>query len=110
MVTHLNLMVLYAALLGLFFAVLWRRERRAQVILFCQIFCDQNLGRTQTDQLGPQQRNSAKLGYMNNTDSQINARDTKQVVLLINRSEQAALPVLQQIYLTKIGGFVLQPK
>jgi hypothetical protein len=31
-------MVLYAGLLGAFFAVLWRRERRAQVKLFLQIF------------------------------------------------------------------------
>ena len=36
--THLNLMVLYAALLGLFFAVLWRRDRRQQLKLFMQIF------------------------------------------------------------------------
>ena len=38
MLTHLNLMVLYAALLGIFFAVLWRRSRRDQVRLFSQIF------------------------------------------------------------------------
>ena len=38
MMTHLNLMVLYAALLGLFFAVLWRRDRREQLKLFLQIF------------------------------------------------------------------------
>ena len=38
MMTHLNLMILYAALLGLFFAVLWRRERRLQIKLFLQIF------------------------------------------------------------------------
>ena len=36
--SHLNLMVLYAALLGLFFAVLWRRDRREQLKLFLQIF------------------------------------------------------------------------
>ena len=36
--THLNLMILYAALLGLFFAVLWRHERRLQIKLFLQIF------------------------------------------------------------------------
>ena len=36
--THLNLMILYAALIGLFFAVLWRRERRLQIKLFLQIF------------------------------------------------------------------------
>ena len=38
MLTHFNLMVVYAVLLGVFFAALWRRERRAQVVLFCQIF------------------------------------------------------------------------
>ena len=38
MVTHLNLMVLYAGLLGAFFAVLWRRDRRGQLKLFSQIF------------------------------------------------------------------------
>jgi len=37
-VSHFGLMVLYAGLLGAFFAVLWRRERRAQVKLFLQIF------------------------------------------------------------------------
>jgi len=31
-------MVLYAGLLGVFFATLWRRERQAQVRLFLQIF------------------------------------------------------------------------
>jgi hypothetical protein len=36
--SHFALMVLYAGLLGVFFAVLWRRERRAQVKLFLQIF------------------------------------------------------------------------
>lgn len=37
--SHFGLMVIYAAMLGLFFAALWRRERRAQVKLFLQIFC-----------------------------------------------------------------------
>jgi hypothetical protein len=36
--SHFLLMVLYAGLLGLFFATLWRRERRRQVTLFLQIF------------------------------------------------------------------------
>ncbi len=31
-------MTLYAAMLGLFFSTLWRRERKAQVRLFLQIF------------------------------------------------------------------------
>ncbi len=35
---HLAAMTLYAALLGVFFATLWRRERGAQVKLFLQIF------------------------------------------------------------------------
>jgi len=37
-VSHLLLMALYALLTGLFFAALWRRERRDQVRLFLQIF------------------------------------------------------------------------
>jgi hypothetical protein len=37
-VSHFGLMTLYAALLGVFFAVLWRRERKAQLKLFLQIF------------------------------------------------------------------------
>ncbi len=36
--SHFGLMVLYAALLGLFLATLWRRERKAQVRLFLQVF------------------------------------------------------------------------
>ncbi|MGE0639105.1 MAG: hypothetical protein AB7G12_08550 [Thermoanaerobaculia bacterium] len=36
--THLGLMVIYALLLGAFFALLWRRERKAQLRLFLQIF------------------------------------------------------------------------
>ena len=35
---HFALMSLYAAMLGLFFATLWRRERKAQIRLFLQIF------------------------------------------------------------------------
>jgi len=36
--SHFALMVLYALLLALFFAALWRRGRRAQVVLFLQVF------------------------------------------------------------------------
>jgi len=36
--SHFALMTLYAALLGLFFSTLWRRERPAQIKLFLQIF------------------------------------------------------------------------
>lgn len=41
---HLALMTLYAAMLGLFFATLWRRERKAQIRLFLQIFGSLMLG------------------------------------------------------------------
>lgn len=41
---HLVLMTLYAAMLGLFFATLWRRERQAQIRLFLQIFGSLMLG------------------------------------------------------------------
>jgi CHASE2 domain-containing sensor protein len=37
-VSHFLLMTLYAALLGVFFATLWKRERRAQLVLFAKIF------------------------------------------------------------------------
>lgn len=36
--SHFLLMVLYALLVSLFFAVLWRRGRREQVKLFLQFF------------------------------------------------------------------------
>ncbi len=36
--SHFLLMVLYAFQVSLFFALLWRRERRAQVKLFLQLF------------------------------------------------------------------------
>lgn len=36
--SHFGLMTLYAFLLGGFFAVLWRRERRDQWRLFWQVF------------------------------------------------------------------------
>ena len=37
--SHFALMTLYAVLLGVFFATLWRRERREQIKLFLQVFC-----------------------------------------------------------------------
>jgi hypothetical protein len=42
--SHLTAMLLYALLLGVFLATLWRRDRRAQVKLFLQIFCSLVLG------------------------------------------------------------------
>lgn len=42
--SHFFLMVIFAALLGLFFALLWRRQRRSQVKLFLQIFLGMVLG------------------------------------------------------------------
>ena len=44
MVGHFLLMVAYALLVGVFFSVLWRRERRAQIKLFLQIFGGMVLG------------------------------------------------------------------
>jgi hypothetical protein len=44
MLSHFFLMVLYAFLVSLFFAVLWRRTRREQVILFLQLFLGMVLG------------------------------------------------------------------
>lgn len=38
MPSHFLYMTLYALLVSVFFAVLWRRERREQVRLFLQIF------------------------------------------------------------------------
>ena len=37
-VSHFFLMVLYALIVSLFFAVLWRRKRRDQVRLLLQMF------------------------------------------------------------------------
>ncbi len=42
--SHFHLMVLYAFLVGLFFSLLWRRKRRAQVKLFLQVFLGMILG------------------------------------------------------------------
>lgn len=36
--SHFLLMVVYSLLVSLFFAALWRRERRDQLILFVQLF------------------------------------------------------------------------
>jgi hypothetical protein len=38
MPSHFLLMCLYALLLAVFFAVLWRRRRRDQLVLFLQLF------------------------------------------------------------------------
>ena len=38
MLSHFFLMVLYALLVSLFFTLLWRRERREQLVLFLQLF------------------------------------------------------------------------
>jgi hypothetical protein len=42
--SHLALMTLYAALVGFFFALLWRRGRKEQTKLFLQIFLGMMLG------------------------------------------------------------------
>jgi hypothetical protein len=38
MLSHFFLMVLYALLVSAFFALLWRRRRREQLVLFLQLF------------------------------------------------------------------------
>jgi uncharacterized membrane protein YfcA len=43
-VSHLGLMTLYALLVGVFFALLWRRGRKEQTRLFLQIFLGMMLG------------------------------------------------------------------
>lgn len=42
--SHFLLMVLYAFLLSLFFAVLWRRNRKDQARLFLQLFLGMVVG------------------------------------------------------------------
>lgn len=42
--THFTLMLAYAFLLSVFFALLWRRGRREQVKLFLQLFLGLVLG------------------------------------------------------------------
>jgi uncharacterized membrane protein YfcA len=44
MLSHFFLMVLYALLVSIFFTLLWRRQRRGQVILFLQLFLGMVLG------------------------------------------------------------------
>lgn len=36
--SHFLLMVVYAAMLSVFFSALWRRQRREQIVLFLQLF------------------------------------------------------------------------
>lgn len=43
-VDHFLLMVLYALLVSVFFALLWRRDGRGQIKLFLQIFLGMVLG------------------------------------------------------------------
>src|SRR5262249_40437359 len=38
LLSHFLLMVIYALLVSVFFTGLWRRERRAQIVLFLQLF------------------------------------------------------------------------
>ncbi|HYL04745.1 MAG TPA: hypothetical protein VE075_01820 [Thermoanaerobaculia bacterium] len=42
--SHFFLMVVYALLVSIFFTVLWRRERRAQITLFLQLFLGMVVG------------------------------------------------------------------
>lgn len=42
--SHFLLMVVYSLLVSLFFAALWRRELREQVILFLQLFVGMVVG------------------------------------------------------------------
>lgn len=42
--SHFLLMVLYSLLVSTFFAVLWRRTRREQAVLFLQLFLGMVLG------------------------------------------------------------------
>lgn len=38
MLSHFLLMVLYALIVGVFFSLIWRRDRKDQIRLFLQIF------------------------------------------------------------------------
>jgi len=42
--SHFLLMVVYALLVAIFFAALWRRDRKGQIKLFLQIFLGLVLG------------------------------------------------------------------
>lgn len=44
MLSHLGLMLLYALLVSVFFAALWRREPRDQMRLFVQLFLGMVVG------------------------------------------------------------------
>lgn len=44
MLSHAFLMTLYAMLVSIFFTFLWRRERKAQLRLFLQLFLGMVLG------------------------------------------------------------------
>ena len=44
MPSHISLMAIFALILSLFFAVLWRRERKEQVKVFLQLFLGLMLG------------------------------------------------------------------
>jgi len=43
---HVSLMFVYAALTGLFFALLWRQKKRERIRLFVIIFCSLFVGGT----------------------------------------------------------------
>lgn len=42
--SHFTLMLIYAAMISVFFAVLWRRQRAGQLRLFLQIFVSLMVG------------------------------------------------------------------
>ncbi len=42
--SHFLLMVLYSLLVSVFFAALWRRDRRGQIALFFQLFLGMVIG------------------------------------------------------------------
>lgn len=42
--SHFSLMAIYAAMISVFFAILWRRSRGGQVRLFLQIFVSLMVG------------------------------------------------------------------
>ena len=42
--SHMVLMFLYALAVALFFALLWKRERRERIVTFTIIFCSLFLG------------------------------------------------------------------
>lgn len=46
MTNHITLMFIYAALTAVFFALLWREQRRERIRLFLIIFCSLFVGGT----------------------------------------------------------------